>query len=96
MNNKGNGVALIPLAVFLVVYLGSSILAKDFYAVSIIIPFLAAALTALIMNKKEKFEKKYGEFNIVFLGRLAEYKYFDMDKAIENALNKFKQNEEQV
>ena len=46
-------------------------------------------------KEKEKFEKKYGEFNIVFLGRLAEYKYFDMDKAIENALNKFKQNEEQ-
>ena len=58
MNNKGNGLALVPLAVFLVVYLGSSILAKDFYAVSIIVPFLAAALTALIMNKKEKFEKK--------------------------------------
>lgn len=58
MNNKGNGLALIPLGVFLVVYLGSSILAKDFYAVSVIVPFLAAALTALIMNRKEKFENK--------------------------------------
>lgn len=58
MNNKGNGLALIPLGVFLLVYLGSSILANDFYAVSIIVPFLAAALTALIMNRKEKFEKK--------------------------------------
>ena len=58
MNNKGNGLALIPLGVFLVVYLGTSILAKDFYAVSVIVPFLAAALTALIMNRKEKFENK--------------------------------------
>lgn len=58
MNNKGNGLALIPLAVFLVVYLGSSILAKDFYAISTIVPFLAAALTALLMNRKEKFQNK--------------------------------------
>jgi len=58
LNNKGNGLALIPLAVFLVVYLGSSILAKDFYAISTIVPFLAASLTALLMNRKEKFQNK--------------------------------------
>lgn len=58
MNNKGNGFALIPLGVFLAVYLGSSIIAKDFYAVSVLVPFLAAALTALLMNRKEKFENK--------------------------------------
>ena len=32
--------------------------AKDFYAVSVIVPFLAAALTALIMNRKIKFDEK--------------------------------------
>ena len=58
MNNKGNGFALIPLGVFLAVYWGSSIIAKDFYAVSVLVPFLAAALTALLMNRKEKFENK--------------------------------------
>ena len=58
MKNKGNGLALIPLGVFLLVYLGTSIVAKDFYAVSVIVPFLAAALTALIMNRKIKFDKK--------------------------------------
>lgn len=58
MNNKGNGFALIPLGVFLAVYLGSSVIAKDFYAVSVLVPFLAAALTALLMNRKEKFENK--------------------------------------
>lgn len=58
MKNKGSGLALIPLGVFLVVYLGTSIIAKDFYAVSVIVPFLAAALTALIMNRKVKFDEK--------------------------------------
>lgn len=62
MNNKGNGLALLPLGVFLLVYLGTSVIAKDFYAVSIIIPFLAAALTALIMNKKIKFDEKVDIF----------------------------------
>lgn len=58
MKNKGNGLALIPLGVFLLVYLGTSIVAKDFYAVSVIVPFLAAAVTALIMNRKIKFDEK--------------------------------------
>lgn len=58
MKNKGNVLALIPLGVFLLVYLGTSIVAKDFYAVSVIVPFLAAALTALIMNRKIKFDEK--------------------------------------
>ena len=58
MKNKGNGLALIPLGVFLLVYLGTSIVAKDFYAVSVIVQFLAAALTALIMNRKIKFDEK--------------------------------------
>lgn len=62
LKNKGNGLALIPLGVFLLVYLGTSIIAKDFYAVSVIVPFLAAALTALIMNRKVKFDEKVEVF----------------------------------
>ena len=58
MNNKGNAWALLPLLVFIVVYVSSAIIAKDFYAVSVIVPFLAAALVALIMNRKVKFEDK--------------------------------------
>jgi len=34
---------------------------------------------------KEKYQ------NIILFGRLAEYKYFDMDKIIENSFNLFKQ-----
>jgi Na+/H+ antiporter NhaC len=62
LKNKGNGLALIPLGVFLLVYLGTSIIAKDFYAVSVIVPFLVAALTALIMNRKVKFDEKVEVF----------------------------------
>lgn len=58
MNKKGSILSLLPLAVFMIVYLGGAALAKDFYAVSVIVPFMAAALTALIMNKKEKFQDK--------------------------------------
>ena len=58
MNKRGNGWALLPLLVFIVVYVVSALLAKDFYAVSVIVPFLAATLVALLMNRKVKFEDK--------------------------------------
>lgn len=62
MKKQGNALALLPLGVFILVYLGSSIIANDFYAVSIVVPFLAAALVALIMNRKEKFDSKLDIF----------------------------------
>lgn len=58
MNNKGSIKALLPLVVFMIVYLGGAALTKDFYAVSVIVPFMASALTALIMNRKETFNNK--------------------------------------
>ncbi|MEN8433242.1 Na+/H+ antiporter NhaC family protein [Clostridium septicum] len=62
MESKSSALALLPLGIFIVVYLGISLIAKDFYAVSVIVPFLAAALTAIIMNRKEKFETKVETF----------------------------------
>ena len=62
MRNQGNGVALLPLGAFILVYLGSSIIAKDFYAVSVVVPFLAATLVALIMNRKNTFDSKLETF----------------------------------
>lgn len=62
MKQKGNMWALLPLLVFIIVYVSSAILAKDFYAVSVIVPFLASALVALIMNRKVKFEEKIDTF----------------------------------
>ena len=58
MKKEGNIVALLPLGIFILVYLGASIIAKDFYAVSVVVPFLAAALVALIMNKKNTLDSK--------------------------------------
>ena len=58
MNKRGNGLALLPLLVFIIVYIASALLAKDFYTVSIIVPFLAATLVALVMNRKVKFDEK--------------------------------------
>lgn len=62
MNNKSSGLALLPLGVFIVIYLGAAYIAKDFYKVSVIVPFLAAALTALAMNRKVKFDEKLERF----------------------------------
>lgn len=62
MKTKGKFSALLPLAVFLIVYAGTSIIAKDFYAVSVIVPFLISAIVALSMNKKRTFEDKLQDF----------------------------------
>ena len=62
MKTKGNVTALLPLAIFLIVYAGTSIIAKDFYAVSVIVPFLISAIVALSMNKKRTFEDKLQDF----------------------------------
>ncbi|MGG7178862.1 Na+/H+ antiporter NhaC family protein [Clostridium paraputrificum] len=62
MKEKGKVWALLPLLVFILVYLGTSIVAKDFYAISVIVPFLIAAMVALIMNRKVKFEDKIQTF----------------------------------
>ncbi|GAA0076380.1 Na+/H+ antiporter NhaC family protein [Clostridium sp. CTA-5] len=66
--------ALLPLLVFLIVYVGVSLLAGDMYAVSVIIPFLASAITALMMNKgknlNEKLEifcKGAGDNNVILM-----------------------------
>ncbi len=74
MKKQGSGWALLPLGVFILVYLGSSIVAKDFYSVSIVVPFLAAALVALIMNRKSTFDNKLeifckgaGDNNIILM-----------------------------
>ena len=57
-DKNGSLKALLPLLVFILVYLGTSLIAKDFYAVSVIVPFFIAAMTALVMNNKIKFEEK--------------------------------------
>ena len=62
---KGKAVALLPIGVFLVLYLGLGIVFEyvmdiymGFYNVPIIIAFLAAILVACLQNRKVKFDQK--------------------------------------
>lgn len=61
-NKKGSALALLPLIVFVVSYLGMSLILDDFYAVSILVPGLLAAIVALFMNRKIGFEKSLEHF----------------------------------
>lgn len=57
-NQKGNIAALLPIAVFLVVFLGSGIIAGDFYAMPAIVAFLIALCVAFLQNKSLSFNDK--------------------------------------
>lgn len=64
---KGNPIALLPIGVFLVLYLGLGVLFEyvlkipmGFYNVPIVIAFLAAILVACLQNRSVSFEQKLG------------------------------------
>ena len=65
MLKKGNPIALLPIGVFLVLYLGMGIVFEyvlkipmGFYNIPIVIAFLAAILVACIQNRKVSFDEK--------------------------------------
>ncbi len=69
---KGSAWALLPIAVFLIIFLGSGIITGDFYAMPTILAFLIALAVALVQNRKCKFDEKIqvmakgvGDSNIV-------------------------------
>jgi Na+/H+ antiporter NhaC len=73
-NKNGNPWALLPFAVFLVLFIGSGIVTGDFYKFPVIVAILIAATVALTMNKKETFNQKVeiftrgaGESNIMLM-----------------------------
>lgn len=55
---KKSWFALLPIAVFLVFYLGTSIIFKDFYIMSVVVAFLLALIVALVSQPKVKFDQK--------------------------------------
>ena len=57
---KGNPLALLPIAVFLLIYIGVSVIFKDFYLMSVVVAFLAALLVACVQNRALSFEDKLG------------------------------------
>lgn len=72
IEKKGRAIALLPIAVFLVIFLGSGFITGDFYAVPAIVGFLIALLVAFLQNRELTFSDKIkiiaegaGEENII-------------------------------
>ena len=55
---KENALALLPIGVFLSVFLGIGIAVGDFYAIDAIVAFLVALLVAFVQNRKLPFAQK--------------------------------------
>lgn len=69
---RGNPIALLPIGVFLIIFIGAGILFHDFYTMPAIVGFLIALTVAFFQNRKVKFQEKVaiiskgiGEENIV-------------------------------
>ena len=60
---KGNFWALLPIGVFLILFLGSGILIGDFYVMSALLCFLVALAVAMLQNKKRSFSEKLSTFS---------------------------------
>ncbi|MEF9990845.1 MAG: Na+/H+ antiporter NhaC family protein [Romboutsia sp.] len=59
---KGNPLALLPLGVFLLLFVGSGIITSDFYKMPALVAFMIAGGVALLFNKKESLETKMNVF----------------------------------
>lgn len=59
---KGNGWALLPLSVFLVLFVGSGIITGDFYKLPVLVAIIIAAIVALAMNRKDSLNVKVERF----------------------------------
>ncbi|MEM5018451.1 Na+/H+ antiporter NhaC family protein [Metabacillus indicus] len=63
MKTTANGWALLPLVIFIGLFVGSGIITGDFYKMPILVAILVAAAAALIMNRKESFTSKVESFS---------------------------------
>ncbi len=65
MNNsktKGNALALLPLGVFLLLFIGSGIISGDFYKMPVLVAFIISTSTAFLINKRADFSTKLEVF----------------------------------
>ena len=69
---KGRAIALLPIGVFLVIFIGAGVLFQDFYTMPAIVGFLFALIVAFVQNRRLRFSDKLsiiskgiGEENIV-------------------------------
>lgn len=56
--NRGNAWALLPIGIFLVLYIGLGIIFGDFYKMSVVVAFLAAILVACLQHRGTSFDEK--------------------------------------
>ena len=56
---NGKAIALLPIGIFLVIFLGSGIVMRDFYAMPAIVAFLIALAVAFMQNRKLSFSDKF-------------------------------------
>ena len=57
-NEKSNAAALLPIGIFLVIFLGSGVITGDFYAMPAIVAFLIALFVAFCQNRGLSFDEK--------------------------------------
>ena len=65
MNNqekKGSAWALLPLGVFLILFIGSGIISGDFYKMPTLVAFIISTLVAFLFNRKVDFNTKMEVF----------------------------------
>ncbi|MDE5977704.1 MAG: Na+/H+ antiporter NhaC family protein [Turicibacter sp.] len=56
--DKGNPWALLPLGIFLILFVGSGIMTGDFYAMPVLVAFLLALVVAFMFDFKKSFNDK--------------------------------------
>lgn len=59
---KGNLLALLPLIIFVSLFLGAGIISGDFYAFPVLVSIIIASVVALVMNRKESLTAKIERF----------------------------------
>ncbi|MEL3972920.1 Na+/H+ antiporter NhaC family protein [Rossellomorea oryzaecorticis] len=62
INEKGNLLALLPLLIFVSLFLGAGIISGDFYAFPVLVSIIIAAVVALLMNRKDSLNAKVERF----------------------------------
>lgn len=59
---KGNSLALLPLGVFLILFVGTGIVTGDFYKMPVLVAFTVAAAVAFMLNGKKSLDDKINIF----------------------------------
>ena len=59
---KGNVLALLPLIIFVSLFLGAGIISGDFYAFPVLVSIIIASVVAILMNRKETLTAKIERF----------------------------------